>query len=64
VAVIHQDGGFFGIGNMVVPQWSQDMNNVATLRGAVVTVSVSGEHMLNATDGSLLLDLLHRLQAS
>lgn len=64
VAVIHQDGGFFGMGDLVVPQWSQDMNNVATLRGAVVTVPVSGEHMLNATDGSLLLDLLRRLQAS
>ena len=64
VAVIHKDGGWFGMGDLVVPEWSQNMNNVATLRGAVVTVPVSGEHQLTPADGPLLLDLLHRLQAS
>jgi len=29
-----------------------------------VTVPVSGEHQLTPADGPLLLDLLHRLQAS
>jgi triacylglycerol lipase len=61
VAVIHKDGGLFGMGDLVVPAWSQDMNNVATLRGAVVTVPVSGEHTLNAADGWLLMDLLGRM---
>lgn len=64
VAIIHQDGGFFGLGDLVVPQWSQNMNNVAALRGAVVSVPVAGEHNLNPNDGALLMDLLHRLQAS
>ncbi|MCW8917818.1 MAG: alpha/beta fold hydrolase [Gammaproteobacteria bacterium] len=64
VAVIHTGGGLFGLGDLVVPEWSQDMNNVDALRGAVVSVPVSGEHTLNATDGSLVLDLLRRLQAS
>ncbi|MEN8169846.1 MAG: alpha/beta fold hydrolase [Pseudomonadota bacterium] len=64
VAVIHKGGGLFGLGDMVVPEWSQDMNNVASLRGAVVSLQVSGEHQLNATDGVLLLDILSRLQRS
>ena len=64
VAVVHKDGGFFGMGDFIVPEWSQNMNNVASLRGAVVTVPVSGEHQLNAGDGALLMDLLHRLRAS
>lgn len=64
IAVIHKDGGLFGMGDLVVPEWSQDMNNVAVLRGAVVTVPVSGEHTLSPADGALLIDLLHRLQAS
>lgn len=64
VAVVHKDGSLLGIGELIVPEWSQDMNNVATLRGAVITVPVSGEHQLNAADGILLMDLLHRIQAS
>jgi pimeloyl-ACP methyl ester carboxylesterase len=64
VAVIHTGGGFLGVGDLVVSEWSQDMNNVATLRGAVVSVSVPGEHALNARDGVLLMDLLHRLHSS
>ncbi len=64
VAVVHKDGGFFGMGDLIVPEWSQNMNNVASLRGAVVTVPVSGEHQLNPGDGALLMDLLQRLQAS
>lgn len=64
IAVVHQDGGLFGLGELVVPAWSQDMNNVATLRGAVVTVPVSGEHALHPGDGPLLLDLLRRLKSS
>lgn len=64
VAIIHQGGGIFGMGDMVVPEWSQDMNNVATLRGSVVSLPVSGEHQLNATDGVLLLDIMSRLKRS
>jgi triacylglycerol lipase len=64
VAVIHKDGGLFGLGDLIVPEWSQNMNNVATLRGAVMIVPVSGDHPLNPADGPLLMDLLRRLQAS
>jgi pimeloyl-ACP methyl ester carboxylesterase len=64
LSVVHKGGGFLGIGDLFVPEWSQNMNNVAALRGAVTTVPVSGEHGLNPADGTLLMDLLHRLQSS
>jgi hypothetical protein len=64
LCVIHTGGGLLGMGDLVVPEWSQDMNNVAALRGAVVSVAAAGEHLLTPADGELLLELLRRLQAS
>lgn len=59
-----RDSGPLGMGDLLVPEWSQNMNNVAALRGAAMAIPVSGEHPLNAADGVLLMDLLRRLQAS
>jgi hypothetical protein len=64
LCVTHAGGGLLGMGDLVVPEWSQDMNNVAALRGAVVSVAAAGEHLLTPADGELLLELLRRLQAS
>ncbi len=64
LSVVHSGGGPFGMGDLVVPEWSQNMNNVAALRGAAQVVPVSGEHGLNPADGALILDLLRRLRTS
>lgn len=63
-AVVRREGGFFGMGDLVVPPWSQDMNNVAALRGRAVTLRVDGPHNLLPADGRLLLDILMQLQRS
>ena len=52
------------MGDMIVPDWSQDMNNVVPLRGKVHTIPVNADHSLTPADGSLLMDLLRRLQHS
>ena len=57
-------GGLFGMGDIIVPDWSQDMNNVVPLRGRVGTIPVNADHSLTPADGALLIDLLRRLQAS
>lgn len=64
VSVVRKGGGFFGMGDIIVPEWSQDMNNVLPLRGRVITVPVNADHSLTPADGRLLMELLHRLQAS
>ena len=57
-------GGLFGMGDIIVPDWSQDMNNVVPLRGRVHTIPVNADHSLTSADGVLLMELLRRLQAS
>lgn len=64
VSVIHQGGGLFGLGEMVVPDWSQDMNNVIMLRGRARTVSLVAGHNLTPDDGRIVLEILARLQHS
>jgi len=63
-SVVRREGSFFGLGDLVVPAWSQDMNNVVALRGRAVTITVDGPHNLMPADGRLLLDILRRLQRS
>ncbi len=41
-----------------VPVWSQDMNNVAALRGRAETYFVSGRHGLNVYDGLTILNII------
>ncbi len=64
ISVVRKGGGLFGMGDMIVPEWSQNMNNVSTLRGAVVTIPVNADHSLTPADGQLLLDLLRRMHSS
>ena len=51
-------------GDMVVPVWSQDMNQVYSLRGRAVTIPRSGGHGLTEEDGKLLVRILRRLRVS
>lgn len=51
-------------GDMVVPVWSQDMNQVYSLRGRAITVPTSGGHSLTEEDGRLLVRILRRLRVS
>ena len=63
-SVVHNGGGLLGLGDLVVPQWSQDMNNVPVLHGRSQTLGVPGGHELSPADGGLLLKILRRLHAS
>ena len=51
-------------GDMVVPVWSQDMNQVYSLRGSAITIPTSGGHSLTEDDGELLVRILRRLRVS
>ena len=64
ISVVRREDSLLGLGDLVVPTWSQDMNNVYALRGRVSTLAVSGLHGLQAADGQLLLRVLRRLQSS
>lgn len=64
ISVVHSGGGLLGLGDLIVPPWSQDMNNVPALRGRAQTLTVPGGHELNASDGALLVELLRRLAIS
>lgn len=50
-------------GDLVVPEWSQDMNRVPALSGRALRVDAAGGHGLNADDGALLARILARLPA-
>jgi pimeloyl-ACP methyl ester carboxylesterase len=56
------DDETFGFGDMVVPSWSQDMNQVYALRGRARTITVQGTHGLRSEDGQLLIRILKELQ--
>jgi pimeloyl-ACP methyl ester carboxylesterase len=49
------------IGDLVVPEWSQDMNRVAALRGRARTIPTSGGHAFEEADGLLLVRILNSL---
>lgn len=51
-------GGSYGMGDEVVPGFSQDMNNVPSLRGRSKRYIVPAEHSLVPPDGRMLADLL------
>ena len=59
-----RDGNLSWIGDLVVPLWSQDMNQVEQLRGRAVSIASDGNHGLEREDGRLLLDILRRLRSS
>jgi pimeloyl-ACP methyl ester carboxylesterase len=49
-----------GSGDNLVPAYSQDMNNVAALRGRAVLIPTPASHTLNPADGELLASILAR----
>lgn len=63
-SVVHSGGGLLGLGDLIVPSWSQDMNNVPVLRGQAQTLAVPGGHELGPVDGAILIKILRRLHAS
>jgi pimeloyl-ACP methyl ester carboxylesterase len=57
-----EDDETFGLGDLIVPAWSQDMNQVFALRGRARTITMRGSHGLGVEDGRLLLRILDALQ--
>lgn len=49
-------------GDMLVPEWSQDLRSVQALRGTARTVRNAGTHALSADDGDVIVRLLQWLQ--
>lgn len=60
--VRRKDGGLLGMGDMVVPDWSQDLNGVIALRGRARTVYSDEGHGLSSGDGEVLLYILESLR--
>jgi pimeloyl-ACP methyl ester carboxylesterase len=58
VAIVRNDDGLLNLGDLVVPAWSQDMNQVAALRGRARKIVTPGGHGLSQQDGELLLQIL------
>ncbi|MCB1759266.1 MAG: hypothetical protein KDI68_05720 [Gammaproteobacteria bacterium] len=52
------------VGDLVVPVWSQDMNQVQMLRGRAWSIPSDANHGLESKDGELLLAILRRLYSS
>ena len=59
-----RDDTFSLLGDIVVPTWSQDMNQVYALRGRSYLISTDGGHGLRAADGALLVKILRWLRIS
>ena len=52
------------LGDIVVPTWSQDMNQIYALRGRSHVITTDGGHGLRAADGTLLVKILRWLRIS
>lgn len=66
----HPDIGYYSIvrgsdasgwGDVIVPSYSQDMNNIPALRGRASLVTVPARHGLVHTDGSVIANLIANL---
>jgi pimeloyl-ACP methyl ester carboxylesterase len=60
VSVVRDDGGLLNLGDLVVPAWSQDMNQVAALKGRARKILTRRGHGLGPEDGELLLKILSK----
>ena len=58
ISVVRGDDGLLNLGDLVVPAWSQDMNEVAALRGRSSKIVTQWGHGLTKQDGELLLKIL------
>ncbi len=62
ISIVHDGGNeMLGLGELIVPAWSQDMTQVPALRGRAQTIRRQGGHALNSDDGRTLVQLLNRL---
>jgi triacylglycerol lipase len=64
LSIVRKEDGTLGFGDLVVPAWSQDMNNVYALRGRARSITVGGNHGLTESDGALLVRILDRLKST
>lgn len=62
ISVVRTSDNTLGRGDLVVPAWSQDMNNVYALKGRVRSIGVDGQHGLSQSDGDLVVRILRRLK--
>lgn len=53
-----REAGFALWGDNTVPSWSQDLGNVAVLKGRSRAIRSGSEHQLEAADGQVILDVL------
>jgi len=60
ISVVREDDGLLNLGDLVVPAWSQDMNQVFALRGRASKIVTLTGHGLTRQDGELLLQILRR----
>lgn len=58
VAIVRAEDSALGLGDLVVPSWSQDLNNVAALRGRAERIPVADGHGLGPQDAKVLVDVL------
>lgn len=58
VSIVRRQDGLLGIGDVVVPPRSQDMNQVPALHGRARTWTVDGLHTLERADGKRILEAL------
>ena len=49
------------MGDLVVPGYSQDMNNIPVLRGRSTRISIPSDHGLDMLDGGVIVNLLSEL---
>jgi pimeloyl-ACP methyl ester carboxylesterase len=61
VAIVRTEGDAVGLGDLVVPEWSQDLNNVVALRGRARRIGVADGHALGTRDGAVLVRILGEL---
>lgn len=64
VSIVREEDSLLGLGDLLVPTWSQDMNHVLALVGRARSVRTPGGHLLKPQDGVLLLRVLRELHRS
>lgn len=62
ISVVRSAEGALSFGDLVVPAWSQDLNQVYALRGRAIRIESPGGHFLSPEDGELLVRILNWLQ--
>lgn len=62
ISVVRRADPRHGVGDVLVPLWSQDMNQVPALRGRAERVESVGLHSLRARDGDTILRVLRYLR--